>query len=356
MLAPPLRVEGVAKRPKVIVSIQVLRAVAAYLVVMVHVGGLFKNLEMDDYFRAGACGIDIFFVISGFIMVYTTSMAPGMSAGEFLKHRLARIVPSYWLLTFAVFLIGQFGSVKLSGTQVTVPNLVKSLLFIPYARLDGRMEPLLFVGWSLNYEMAFYLAFALAMIGRNRVAHLRWLALGFMFLVTSRILPFHLTRELNFYRSPVLLDFVYGMALAHYYHKIPISRRWFFTSCAMLVFSSIAIFMLKASTDGMFSSLMGGVLAVIIVGSALQIDLCGRWPKWPFGQKMGNASYALYLTHSFVVSGAIILVNHLSINKIPYLFMIPFAVFIFSTFVSLGYFENIERKLSKYVIRMMLKN
>jgi peptidoglycan/LPS O-acetylase OafA/YrhL len=333
-----------------VVSIQLLRAVAAYLVVVVHIGGLFKGSGLDGYFHITSCGVDIFFVISGFIMVYTTSQNPGMSAGEFLRHRLARVVPSYWLLTGALFLLGQVGRVQLSGTQVTGEHLLKSLFFIPYARLDGRMEPLLFVGWSLNYEMAFYLAFALAMVGRGRIAHLRWLAGAMVALVLSRALPFDLPRELHFYRAPILLDFVYGMVLARYYMRMPVGRLWSRMATVVLVSGFLAMLGLQIVATGMVASLGGGLLAALVVGAALQIELAGRWPRWRFGESMGNASYALYLTHPFVVSAVAMVLHHMAVQGAVGPVAGAGLVLVGSTVVALLYYRHVEKLLSKLVL------
>lgn len=331
-------------------SIQVLRAIAAYLIVVVHLGALFQHLGLDPIFKLAAGGVDIFFVISGFIMVYTTSSTPQTGPGHFLRHRLARVVPSYWLLTCAVFVIGRFGHVPLSGTQTTGTNLLKSLFFLPYARLDGRMEPLLFVGWSLNYEMMFYLAFALAMVGRGRIRHLRWLAMAMVALVASRALPIDLPREWHFYRSPVLLDFVYGMVLARYYPLIPVGRGWCYLAAVMLGVALAGMVCLQLVLTGMASSLGGGLLAAVVVGTALQIELCGSWPQWSFGLKMGNASYALYLTHPFVVSAMLLAARDFKVFDIGSLTILSFVTLGLSTGVALVYYRNIENPLTRLAL------
>ena len=112
----------------------------------------------------GAAGVDIFFVVSGFIMVVTT-MKRDMAPGEFLLHRIARIVPVYWVVTILLFAIVMYGFKPVGIMRMQPDWLAKSLLFIPFDR-DGRVEPIISVGWTLNYEMFFYLLFALGLFVR----------------------------------------------------------------------------------------------------------------------------------------------------------------------------------------------
>jgi exopolysaccharide production protein ExoZ len=126
-------------------SIQYLRAVAALAVVLYHAGGL----RHGDTFAVGAAGVDIFFVISGFVM-WSTSSAHPQSAREFFIRRLARVAPMYWLLTLllvagALLVPAAFPRLKLETFHTTL-----SLLFIP-ARSpvnDQLLWPVLVQGWT----------------------------------------------------------------------------------------------------------------------------------------------------------------------------------------------------------------
>ena len=162
-------------------NIQALRAVAAFLVVFVHIDRL---AELAG-FRAGTTvfgntGVDLFFVISGFIMVVTVTERP-QSPAQFFRHRVARIVPLYWLVTLAVFTLALVAPVLLQSTRANPAELLKSLAFIPYRRFDGQMHPLVFVGWTLNYEMMFYALFAVGMLFSRKAA-------GFAFTLGTLVL------------------------------------------------------------------------------------------------------------------------------------------------------------------------
>lgn len=127
-------------------SLQILRALAATSVVYLHIG-------CEPWF--GGFGVDIFFVLSGFVMCYITDS--GESGKEFFLRRIARIVPLYWALTLITFVIAWLKPTLFNSTTADLGNLFKSLLFIPYVKENGSISPIIPVGWTLNYEVYFYL-------------------------------------------------------------------------------------------------------------------------------------------------------------------------------------------------------
>ncbi|MEZ5911250.1 MAG: acyltransferase [Paracoccaceae bacterium] len=145
-------------------NIQALRFVAAVMVVMFHVvkspPGDNAGSPIYDWFRYwGLAGVDVFFVISGFVMVWSQAHNP-KPLGQFLRDRVIRIVPMYWLLTAVMALIlyavpQLFHSLSFDGDLT-----VASFTFTSWT-VEKRL-PLLYVGWTLEYELAFYLVFALA--------------------------------------------------------------------------------------------------------------------------------------------------------------------------------------------------
>jgi peptidoglycan/LPS O-acetylase OafA/YrhL len=123
--------------------IQVLRFLAAFSVMMVH-------LPVIGF---GIWGVDIFFVISGFIMMYVTEN----NQKNFLVKRIIRIVPLYWILTLGVFSIAIFYPDLLNNTTANFEHLIKSLFFIPFDKNGSGHFPILFLGWTLNFEVIFYI-------------------------------------------------------------------------------------------------------------------------------------------------------------------------------------------------------
>src|SRR3954447_11584992 len=149
-----------------LVHIQVLRFVAAVAVVAFHVLGVapdgYKVPESAISFVVsyGGRGVDLFFVISGFIIFYATHAA-GLTPAEFLHRRVARIVPLYFVVIAAVTLLAVTLPATFGAPDWYTPrHILKSLAFIAFT--DGDM-PVVYVGWSLEYEMFFYLAAGLLM-------------------------------------------------------------------------------------------------------------------------------------------------------------------------------------------------
>jgi exopolysaccharide production protein ExoZ len=144
-------------------GIQILRGLAALLVLIHHVleesQPLFGGHIPSPLVLLGASGVDIFFVISGFIMYYTNRHRFGRKDApvDFLGRRIIRIVPLYWLCTIAVVLLqigGLYAHKKITGTTLGL-----SLLFLPNANIVHG------VGWTLNYEMYFYAILAIWLFG-----------------------------------------------------------------------------------------------------------------------------------------------------------------------------------------------
>ena len=146
-----------------IVSLQYLRAFAAMLVVAFHACD--KLAKMDNAnpavaFPVGLTGVDIFFVVSGFIIFVTARQSDATPLG-FMRKRLIRVAPLYWVLTLFLAGVAIMKPEVLATTVFDLRHFVASMLFIPWQHPQiGAMLPLLIPGWTLNYEMAFYVMFA----------------------------------------------------------------------------------------------------------------------------------------------------------------------------------------------------
>ena len=143
-----------ARTDKTIYSLQALRFIAAALVVVSHIR---TEVGLTPF---GSSGVDIFFVISGFIIYYVTRDG----APQFFTRRLIRIVPLYWLGTLALAAIALKAPGMLNHTSLDADKLLGSLFFIPVWNESVQYHlPLLTLGWSLNYEILFYLVFFIAL-------------------------------------------------------------------------------------------------------------------------------------------------------------------------------------------------
>ena len=270
-------------------SIQLLRAIAATAVVVYHI----------PMFREGAWGVDIFFVISGFIMALVTEK----STREFFAKRVIRVVPLYWLGTFGVFGVALLLPDLLDNTTADVAGLLKSLLFIPYLKGES-VQPLLFLGWTLNFEMFFYAVFALAMTLSHR--HRLLIASGLLLaaVLLGALLRFE-SVVLAFYTDEILLEFVLGMGCYALYTRTATWRAMEMprsTRTALILIGVACVLCLPFS--GLLQPWLGrsgswGIPAALAF-LALVHGLAGRQlPRHVV--LIGDASFSLYLFHPYVM-------------------------------------------------------
>jgi exopolysaccharide production protein ExoZ len=288
-------------------NVQVLRALAALLVVVGHLQPLFMRMDPRlGLVALGRAGVDLFFVISGFVMVYTTNRTEP-SPALFAYRRITRIVPLYFLVTLAVFGLTLVAPALLGATRPDPAWLIMSLAFIPFDKGDGTTNPLLPVGWSLNYEMAFYTVFALAMFAGQRWRY--WTSGG---LVIAASLPGFLAVPTAgpvaaFYTRPVVAEFVAGMALGAAFPwlgEIPRGPRAVVAVGALPAF----VVVLLASGFASFEALrvsIAGTAAAVILGLAVALERGGAAVRSRPALLLGDASYSIYLTHLFVTQLAV---------------------------------------------------
>jgi exopolysaccharide production protein ExoZ len=282
-----------------LLNVQMLRGVAAFLVVFVHLQRLAELAGLPSgatYF--GNSGVDLFFVISGMIMVMTTARGR-LTPLDFLRNRLMRVAPLYWVITLVVFAIALVAPSLMQSTTADPVQLAKSLAFIPFPRADGAMHPTVFVGWSLNYEMAFYLLFALGMALPGR-----WLGLALTcaLLVLAVVLG-QLLRPaspvLAFYAQPVILEFGAGMVLGALLPGLPAAPGWRWPAAALGVAAFAVMLAGPVLLPGQDRAVMFGIPAVVVVACAVIAEKDGLKAGAGWIQTLGSASYAVYLTHFF---------------------------------------------------------
>ncbi|HEX8666674.1 MAG TPA: acyltransferase [Beijerinckiaceae bacterium] len=294
-----------------LVLVQVLRAAAALSVAMLHAqhdaatlaergAQAFTPIEAFPW----EAGVDVFFVISGFIMVHASAPLFGTEgAGRiFLARRIARIVPVYWAVTTLYLAIALAVPALLNAELLGWGHVVASYLFIPTARPDGNVQPLYGLGWTLNYEMFFYILFAVAVAWPRRRA-VPALAAVLIGLVAVGLLLRPLPQPLGFWTDPIVLEFVYGMALGYFHAKGirlgPVAR-------ALLGGAAILALIAVASRLGIWTipyrALAYGLPAAMLVAAvALGRERRNEGRLANIGAAVGDASYALYLIHPFAI-------------------------------------------------------
>jgi exopolysaccharide production protein ExoZ len=308
-------------------NIQLLRAVAAYLVVFVHLSDLLPMTPITEFLHyKGYSGVDLFFVISGFIMVYTSSRKK-ISASQFMLNRIKRIVPLYYLVTFFVFGIAIYFPFIFQNTSADFYALLKSLAFVPFEKSPGRIYPLYFLGWTLNYEMFFYLIFALSLSlwYEMRVALCAMMIFGLILVGVFIHGPSNVI--VYFYSRPIMLDFSLGMLIALFHEQISAAMRripvlpWLTLAFGIVSLLTVSSFLsitpsFYASPTNTFVTF--GLPAALIVMAAIGLDdIRTRGQPWQFFQEIGNASYSIYLTPFFIIGALTAWANHVHLAPTP---------------------------------------
>ena len=301
--------------------IQALRGVAACLVVLFHLKWTISGphwMDLGDrLFRNGFCGVDLFFMISGFIMVQTAPdrASSPRDAVRFLARRWARIWPVY-MVAMAVFLVIAHDEFLVSS-HAFQPAL-KAAVFYPISRVGAPVFgfPPVFVGWSLVHEILFYLLFAVALAS----GRWRWQVLAALFAVCLIGVPLALRGHVwfNAYHdyvfhpaildvatSPMMWEFAVGVGVGLIYR----SPRWHLPA---RVWRSVALVAIGAAVYQFSSDIWSGygltksgftiapAFAAIMLLDREQPIVPPRWLTW-----LGDVSFSLYLWHLIMIRGAI---------------------------------------------------
>jgi exopolysaccharide production protein ExoZ len=280
-------------------SIQILRAFAALLVVYAH----FEFSKPS----IGSFGVDIFFIISGFIMAYIVDKNPN----AFLYRRIVRIVPLYFSMTLATILLNLARPNWFRNVIITPAAVIKSFLFVPYRIKQS--GPILSLGWTLNYEMFFYVVIAICIaIWGSRKGMFACLSVLVLVVCWGTAYPPE-NYVLNFYSANIILEFVCGSLL--YYFGVNFGLGESRVSGFFFLLLGLASFMFLIYANYYLYSIpmrfwLYGIPALFVTNMALmlenKIDLKNRGHR--LGILLGDSSYAMYLVHPFVIYAFIRLV------------------------------------------------
>jgi len=308
-----------------LLNVQVLRGVAAFLVVFVHLQLLARLAGLPDgstFF--GNSGVDLFFVISGMIMVMTTDGGRQTPAG-FLRNRLSRVAPLYWTITLAVFAVAVLAPSLMQSTTADPVQLAKSLAFIPFQRADGWMHPTVFVGWTLNYEMMFYLLFAAGMMLPGRYLGLASTCAVLIVAVLAGLLLKPHDPVLRFYVQPVILEFAAGMALGALLPRLPAVPAWRWPAAALGGLAFVVMLAGGWLWPQLDRALIFGVPAAVIVACAVIAERSGLAARAGWVQLLGAASYSIYLTHFFCTQLVVMAAQKLHAGPVLAMTLFPAA-------------------------------
>lgn len=284
-----------------IISVQLLRFVAASLVVLTH------SMSAGGANGVGAFGVDIFFVISGFIISHVTNMP--VRPGEFLMRRGIRIIPMYWLFTLGVAVLSLIAPSLLGETTFSWAKLLYSLAFVPHWNEAMGWSPLLKLGWTLNHEMFFYLIFAIAMQISHKYRELLAALLILCMSMVAEILPTGEYNPFHYWTAPVTYEFIFGMALAVCYRRYPevfnLTSLVFPMALFIISMGLLVVVDISGQHAGGERYLLWGGPSTVVVWCALASE--SHFSITEKGKRiilwLGDMSYPVYLIHIYIVLG-----------------------------------------------------
>ncbi len=272
--------------------IEAFRGVAASAVVLYHVARHFDaNYDMASLkalFQFGHAGVDLFFVISGFVILFVHAGDSGRPerVRHYVERRLTRVLPIYWIAV-ALMIAKRWAG----GHGTPLGDIARAALPVPIFA-----DPLLGVAWTLQYESVFYVAFAVLIL--NRTAGVTVMAAWLAFIAVAAVWIDASALPEAFWQS-YNLEFFAGMAVAYRLRNGNPRRYKAALAAGIVLFAAAAIAEDLGWMDGygIFARFAYGLPSALIVMGGAESSR-RDWPPVPFILRMlGAASYSIYLFH-----------------------------------------------------------
>lgn len=308
-------------------NLQIIRAFAALNVVLFHSIGSSKDygyppILLDFLAGWGMSGVDIFFVLSGFIMVYS-QWGQEITPKTFLLGRIYRIVPIYWIVTLFFILLLVFLPSVFREATLDIPRAIASFLFVSQPILGD--FPYVAVGWTLEFEALFYALFACSLFVKNRIISLFILCIGLTVIVYV------------FDVNPIAMEFLWGVFIGLIYKNYSMSEISSFIMLLLGIIMFISTIFLSYSFD---RYIIWGIPAALIVLGATGVHQL----SWRIGIFLGDASYSIYLIHFLVIPAFFKAVKLLNLGTFSGDIMVTLC-FVSSTLCGLVFYWIVERSL-----------
>lgn len=361
---------------KYLSSIQSLRGIAALLVVFHHSYRAFLNYEgfenptfsnIRSFEMFGAVGVDIFFVISGFIMVVVASpyLTRQKNVRDFILRRIIRIYPLYIIMTGILIILAFYMSIgstvikilTANFSSISLPNdllphrLIGSVLFIPTFNTLGKVQPILGVGWTLFYEMLFYIIFAIGLLlGRKMLLpFLGATLISLLVLFSTGTSSFHV-----FFSNSITLEFLFGTIIGLFYVQGKnINNKYLI----ILLGSAISLFLITIFFEFDYDKLRfiyWGIPATLLVYASVNLERNERVSRPSWLLMLGDASYSLYLIHTILISQVIMRIFYYSKITSPATWLtnsIILATSFLCVIASLYAYKYLEKPIHNYLIK-----
>lgn len=297
-----------------IVGIQYLRGFCAIAVVIAHTSQMaefpkyFGGTVLGGVLAHGGAGVDIFFVISGFIITVVAlqgeTLTPSLSRASFFAKRFARIVPLMWL-SIAAFLVLRMAA---TSTEIIPLSYMQAAFLIPY----GDVQPNSI--WTLRHEAIFYIVFAVSFLGPKSLRWIMWAWLASSIIIPIATLGLLADMDdatpVGIIFSPVNIEFAAGMLVGFAWLKRPqAADLWLRIDPFLLLMLLSALVMAWVAVSGTNRSVPGMAGLAVVGGGLIWLAARLRCPSGPIasaGRLLGNASYAIYLFHPPLVAASLV--------------------------------------------------
>ena len=314
-------------KPNTLHSIQFLRFVAAFLVVAFHSFKHIPDLNLyseviGDLAKSGQVGVHIFFVISGFIMVYIAQGSYGSegSIWKFLVHRFVRIFPIFWIVNLLFWVY--------TGLLLGLDDFDITLVVLSFSLLPDYGSMVLGPAWTLSYELYFYIIFAFTLFFNLRTSVILigtffFLSISLRFFIDTKIYPLHVLT------NSLLLEFVFGMLVGYFLIKGRVLNQWV-CWVSLIVGTSTILFGGLTSLHEQYPTLLAwGVPSTLIVLGVVNLEKQGRLAFLRKLSWLGDSSYSLYLIHMLPI-------KLIALSGVQLLFSFTFGAEVLVLLVSLG--------------------
>ncbi|UXY12087.1 acyltransferase [Kosakonia sp. ML.JS2a] len=355
------------------ISIQLLRVIACSLVLFSHIDPYLVS-SLNRKFSGGGIGVDIFFIISGFVMAAATSKTDmGIhSALSFFIKRIIRIWPMYAIIT----VVFAYEMNYLKFEYIDLPYIIDSLLMLPVSIHNSMygdifIDPKLGVGWTLQFEMFFYFVISILIILKIRKPYIP--ALIFAVPILFNLRPVALSPFFSMVSCPILFEFAFGYWIYSVYCKYPSA---FQLAAPMLIPTGSALIVIAMTGDwsqwyhntprmivrfgdvNLHRAIAWGVPSAILFCGVLG---CEEWIKKSgvisrISVMIGDATYSLYLTHILVFQWMLRHIPTYPTSSIFIYIVTPFIVALIVHFLIEKPITKILNDIASKKIRLPLKS
>lgn len=334
-----------------LLNLQALRGIAALLVLMHHSLAHFNAMGLSNpvfelIATHGNIGVDIFFVISGYVMALTTSSTKhGFSNSVyFLGKRFARIYLGYWPIFFLALILYYFHRPDYLADKAVFQSFLL-LIFGNYSEL------VIAPAWSLTYELYFYFVVGLVLSSNLLKPIPTFLVISSLIVLKSVFTNLGDYYLLDFFFSPYVFEFVFGYLLFYYWKYIS-ARKWVFISLIIGTASLLLAVQLDAS-NGYLRFTAFGVFSVCLVWLMVLLEAHGLFIFGGLLKRIGDSSYTLYLSHTVLlglfyslgIREYLVANNFALAGFLNCLVVIVFVSWVFYVFVEAPLYQRAKQRL-----------